>query len=99
MEIHLEPQAVALLYHQAKADFQACINDPDNAFLQEQVPLPLRDIVVREADVKLVFAAGSGVVARREVHLDLYDNGTWMGAYVSIRAATGERLDDRLVFH
>ena len=99
MVIQIRQQELGLLYGQAEAAYRACISDPENAFLQEQVPLPLRDIEVRQWQVKMVFSAGSVEVGQMEVHLGLYAAGKWMGNYVSTLNASGEVIDDRLVFH
>ena len=99
MVLEIQPQEFDLLYSNAKADYLACISDPENAYLQEEVPLPLRDIVVKEWHVKIVYSAGSPEADQLEVHLGLYAGGKLVGNYVSILDATGEAVDDSLVFH
>ncbi|SFQ78948.1 hypothetical protein [Hymenobacter arizonensis] len=99
MVIHVQPPEFDQLYRKAREGYQACINHPENGFLQEQVTLPLRKIDVREGEVKIVFSAGRVEVDRMEVHLGLYASGEWMGDYVAILNVTGELVDERLVFH
>lgn len=99
MMLQLQPQEFDLLYDKAKTDYLACINDPENAHLQAEVPFPLRDIAIREHNVKIVFLAGGAGVDQLEVHLGLYADGKWMGNYVSILNATGEVIDTNLGFH
>jgi hypothetical protein len=99
MVIQLQPQELDLLYRQVEAAYWACISDPENAYLQAEVPLPLPDLEIRPGQVKMVFPAGSVKVGQIEVHVELYAAGKWMGKYVSTLNASGEVIDDRLVFH
>ena len=99
MLIQVHPQEFDLLYRKAKDSYLTCINNPENAYLHKETPLPLSSIVVQEWDVKVVFSARSVEINQIETHLGLYVNGKWMGKYVSITDATGEIIDDSLVFY
>lgn len=99
MVIQLQPQEVDLLYRLARASYRACISNPENAYLQDEVTRRLGDITVKEGPVKIILSAGSTEVNQIEVHLQLYTDGQWMGNYVSTLTASGEVIDDSLVFH
>ena len=99
MVIQVQPQELAPFYHTARKGYVACISNPENAYLQAEVPVPLAEIVVRHGEVKVVFSPATPGTYQWEVLLWLYVQDEHFGKYVSLLDAAGEVLEDSLVFY
>ena len=99
MVIQVQPHDLDPFYRRATEGYVTCLHKPENAYLHAEVPVPLPDIVVRHGEVKLVFSPTSVAAYQVEVHLGLYVREKYFGKYVSLMDATGEVLEDSLLFY
>jgi hypothetical protein len=97
--IHVQPHELDPFYRTAREGYVACISNPENGYLQAEAPVPLSDIVVRHGEVKVVFSPATAGTYLLEVHLGLYVQDQYFGKYVSLMEATGEVVEDNLVFY
>ncbi len=89
----------SLFYNKAKESFADCIQNKDNAFLRDEVNIPLEDIVVTEKDIKIVFQKRVFDEYIIEVRLLLLEDSRSIGEYVYTENDKREWIDDSLVFY
>lgn len=99
MVIQVHPHDLDPFYRKATEGYEACISNPDNAYLQAEAPVPVSEIVVQQGEVKVVFSPATVGTYQLEVQLWLYVQEKHFGRYVSLMDATGEVLADSLVFY
>ena len=87
------------LCNRAKKSFEKCIQNKDNAFLREEVNIPLEDIQVVEQDIKIVFYKRTFTEQKFEVRLLLFEGSIEIGNYLYIENNKKEGIDDSLVFY
>ncbi|GAA3930326.1 hypothetical protein GO495_07435 [Chitinophaga oryziterrae] len=99
MIIDISKQELALLYTKAKEKYNNCINNEDNAFLEEEVPVPFNTIELKEFDIKIVFSQEDTETYVLEIAIGLWDRSNqFIGKYVFIEDDRGNAVDDSLVF-
>ena len=99
MVVHVQPHELDWFYRKAWEGYLACISNPENGYLQAEVPIPLLNIVVRHGEIKVVFSPATAGTYQWEIHLLLYVQDQYFGQYVSLMDAAGEVLEDNLVFY
>lgn len=90
---------LSLLYNRAKKKFEACINSGDNKFLQDEVSIPLNNIIIIEKNIKIVFSKRVFEQYLIEVSLMLFEGDKEIGKYIYIESDKSEAIDDSLVFY
>ncbi|MNY47095.1 hypothetical protein D3C86_1823350 [compost metagenome] len=99
MTIEISKSNLDLLYNKARASFGECIDLKENEFLQQEVDIPLKSIILREKDIKIVFSPEIPESFTREVYLKLYSGNIEIGKYLYIEDKDGNPIDDSLVFY
>lgn len=99
MTIEIDKSNLDLLYNKAKESYNECIDLKDNEFLQQEVDIPLKSIIPKETNVKVVISAEIPESFTREVCLTLYANSKVIGEYVYIENEKGDAIDDSLIFY
>jgi hypothetical protein len=99
MVVEITEQDLALLYEKARKSFLQCISNPDNAYLQDEVNIPLEQIVAQGATVKAVFLEQSNHLYAMEVCLVLHAKEDVIGRYDYSENEAGEPIEDGLVFY
>jgi hypothetical protein len=99
MIFEIDEQEFKSLYNRAKKNYDKCIGLEENAFLKEEVKIPLKFISVDESDIKIVFSHKSTDTFLVEVCLTLSANNRIIGKYVYIENEKGIPIDDSLVFY
>lgn len=100
MIIEISKQEVALLYTKAKEKYNNCISNEDNAFLEEEVSVPLKTIELKEASIKVVFSLEDTERYLLEITVTLWDRSNQLiGKYQYIQDDEGNGVDDSLVFY
>ncbi|MGD1841863.1 MAG: hypothetical protein ACFB0B_13360 [Thermonemataceae bacterium] len=80
----------------AKAAFQRCINDEENAFLKDEIDFPIHKIISKEEFIKVIFSEDEYIV---ETKLKLLNpKEIEIGFYMYIESQEGTPIDDSLIF-
>ena len=85
------------LYDKAVEMYFECINN-DYASLQEEISIPIEQIVLKHSSVKVVFCDNIPKIDSWEVTIILWDESSMIGRYTYIEDDQGNALDDILVF-
>lgn len=100
MVIEISKQEAALLYAKAKEEYNNCISNEDNAFLEEEVSVPLNTIELKEASIKIVFSLEDTERYLLEITITLWDRSNQLlGEYQYTQDDEGNGVDDSLVFY
>lgn len=99
MIIEIDKSNLDLLYNKAKESYNECIDFRDNGFLQQEVDTPLKFIILKETEVKVVFSAEMPESFILEVYLELYANCKIIGKCLYFENEKGDSIDDSLVFY
>lgn len=99
MIVLVSPEELDLFYQQATDSYWSCIHHPENAFLQAEVTVPLPDVIVKPAEVKIVLLPESPDAHQVEVVLWLYAHQEHIGKYIYLMKNNGQVVDDSLVFY
>ena len=87
------------LYLRCVASYQACIQDPDNSFLQDEVTVPINELVIKDDCVRIVMPAMDAENYHIETEITLYVDDDWFGYYRLVTDKHGDVIDDVLHFH
>lgn len=99
MKIEINKNDLSLLFARAKKGFEGCIKEKDNHFLQDEISIPLDDILLLEDEIKIVFKPNITHEYLIYVNLLLCENDTMIGRYkLLIHSEEGE-IDDFLTFY
>ncbi|MDR6560935.1 MULTISPECIES: hypothetical protein [unclassified Arcicella] len=82
MNIEVNEQYLALLYHNAKQSYKECISNEDNGFLKGEVSVHLESILLIENNIKIVFHKNISYNYLLEVSLKLYADDKEIGKYI-----------------
>ncbi|SEW40134.1 hypothetical protein SAMN05428988_5232 [Chitinophaga sp. YR573] len=100
MIVEISKHEFTLLYTKAKEKYNNCINDEDNAFLEEEVSVPLKTIELKESSIKVVFSLEDTERYLLEITITLWDRSNQLiGKYEYIQDDEGNGVDDSLVFY
>lgn len=100
MKIEINKQMLDCLYRKAEIKFQECINNEENAFLEEEISMSLKSIEVERAGVKIAFYQDFTENCLFEVRLLLHgDVAKKIGEYIYIEDVNGGSMEDNLVFY
>ncbi|OOQ58230.1 hypothetical protein [Mucilaginibacter pedocola] len=86
------------LYNRAIAGYYRCISDEDNAFLSDEISIPIDEVVLKYFKAKAVFCDNVSKIDSWEVEIILWDESSMIGRYTHIEDDMGNELDDSLVF-
>lgn len=99
MKIDINKNDLSLLFVRAKKGFEGCIKEKDNHFLQDEISIPLDDILLLEDEINIVFKPNITHEYLIYVNLLLCENNTMIGRYkLLIHSEEGE-IDDFLTFY
>ncbi|HZG00982.1 MAG TPA: hypothetical protein VEY71_08265 [Chitinophagales bacterium] len=88
------------LYEKAQEHYERCIAAVENRFLSKEVTVPLESIVLKRANVKIVYRQEICENYQLEVCLELFDeNNNSVGKYTYVEDEQGRAVDDHLVFY
>ena len=87
------------LYNKARKAYAKCIQMDENAYLKEEVPIPLEQIELKNLAVKIVFHEENVESDSIEVSIGLWNKFSIIGKYVYIEDNQGIIVDDGLVFY
>jgi hypothetical protein len=87
------------LYIKAKESFERCIQNNDNKFLEDEIDVPLNDIIVIEKNIKIVFFKTDLDEYTIEICLGLFSGNEEIGKYTSILNEKYDEIDNFLVFY
>ena len=97
--LNLSPQYLKDLCAKAKFAFNKCIADPENDFLQDEIKIPLGNVILLEEFVRLKFV--NYEIDRFEIEVKLAlasPDGSLIGMYLYYEDERGLVIDDMLVF-
>jgi hypothetical protein len=93
-QINLDTQ-----YSKAKAGFEGCITNPENEYLNEEIDIPISEIVAKKESVKITFSGSEKSHYIVETLLLLFTpNDEKIGYYCLHEDESGKVVDDYLVF-
>lgn len=99
MILDINNQMLALYYSKARENYNKCIKNEENAFLQEELSVPFDTIELRESNIKVVFHDGNTETYMLEISITLWDSSNQiLGKYVYIEDDKENAVDDSLVF-
>ena len=88
-----------MLYERAINSYRACIYNKDNLYLNEEVNIPLEEIIVGGKSIKIVYNSTNFSDPIFEVCLLLFDESLEIGKYTYLESVKKEAVDDFLVFY
>ncbi len=97
--IILNPETLNDFYIKAKLAFNDCITNPENLFLQQEVNVPLKEIILQDEFVQVKFLKHETDEYVIEVNFSLIcTDGDSIAKYSYYENEKGIALDDCLVF-
>ena len=99
MIISIKKTELKLLYDKAIRNYHDCLIKVDNAFLRDELSIPLESIILKFSNIKIVFSQTDIENYVFETTISLWDyNDKYIGKYVYIEDGNGNEVDDKLVF-
>ncbi len=99
MILEISKQDLTLYYSKAREQYDQCINNKDNAFLEKEISVPLDTIELKDAEVKYVFSQENTEEYMLEITIMLWDKSSQLiGKYVYVEDDKGNGVDDSLVW-
>jgi hypothetical protein len=99
MTINIVKKDLVLLYTSATESYYKCIRYSGNAFLEQEISVPLETVGLVNSNVKIVFSHEDIKEYQLEVTLKLLDKSDQsIGKYVYVEDHEGNAIDDSLVF-
>lgn len=99
MIINLKKQDLELFYDRAISKYHDCVTRADNAFLKDEISIPLASIKLKYLNIKIVFSQEDIENYVLEITISLRDyNDKYIGKYVYIEDDNGKEVEDKLVF-
>jgi hypothetical protein len=97
MNFSISKQELTKLYDKARKMYNECISNHDNAYLNEEITIPIEQIKLRNSEIKIVFSQDNNELYWYEIVLTLWDVSA-IGRYTYMEDDQGNMIDDILVF-
>lgn len=99
MNTRLDQINLDVQYSKAKAAFEQCITNPDNEYLNEEIDIPISEIITKNESVKIQFSGSNkNHYIVETLLLLLTPNDEKIGYYCYHENENEEAVDDYLVF-
>lgn len=99
MKTRLDQINLDVQYSKAKTAFEEFITNPDNAYLNEEIDIPVSEIITKNESVKIQFSGSDKNHYIVETRLLLFtSNDEKIGYYCYHENENEEVVDDYLVF-
>lgn len=99
MKFSIVESDLNLLYIKARNSYEKCIHNEGNAFLKDEVNIPLNEVIIIEKCIKIVFFEKAFNEHLFEVNLLLYEKDKEIGKYLYMVNERGDEVDDSLIFY
>ena len=96
--MNMNKDIIESLYQKAITSFHDCMKDEENAFLRDEINLPVSSIIPRGEFVKIQFFQSETSKFIIEVKIQLLFRDVLIGYYCYFEDEAGLPIDDKLVF-